>query len=188
MSVQTPRDDEDDRLVRLTLSGASEAFRDLVKKYEKGVYYFCLSQTKRPEEAEDAAQEVFLRAFVSLKTFSLDKRFKTWLYTIAANHLRSRSRKALFTADKLRRAFFSGAGRPAGDPEGAARRNIESVIIRDAVLELPEKLCSPVYLYYLEDFSVGEICQALGLGVEAVKSRLFRGRHILREKLEELNP
>lgn len=85
--IDREEDEEDVRLAHRVLRGDLAAFESLVRRHQKGVYYFCLASLKHPEEAEDAAQEVFLRAFRSLKTFSLDKRFKTWLYAIAVNHL-----------------------------------------------------------------------------------------------------
>jgi RNA polymerase sigma-70 factor (ECF subfamily) len=181
-------DDDDVRLVRLALTGSTEAFRSLIKKYQQPVYYFCLSYTKRAEEAEDAAQDVFLRAFISLKTYSLDKRFKTWLFAVAANVLRSRWRKTRYYVDKLKQVFRSVRERPEGDPEEDAHRNLKGGAVREAVSDLPGRLRSCVYFYYFEDFSIAEIARALDLGEETVKSRLFRARKILRKKLENLGP
>jgi RNA polymerase sigma-70 factor (ECF subfamily) len=183
-----PGDDEDIRLVRQTLNGKPEAFRALMRKYEKPVYYFCFSYTKKAEEAEDAAQDVFLRAFVSLKTFSLDKRFKIWIFAVAANVLRSRWKKAFFYREKLKRLFLTVRERPAGDIAEDAYRNLRGGAVRKAVSGLPESLRICVYFYYFEGFSVEEIAKALELGEEAVKSRLHRARRILRKKLEYLEP
>ncbi len=180
------KDEEDLRLVRLVLGGNAEAYGALVRRYEKSVYRFCLSYTKSPEEAEDAAQEVFLRAYVSLKTFSIDRSFKTWLFTIAANHLRSRWRRTKAYMEKLKRAFVSRIADAEDDPGQDAERNLAREGVRRAIDDLPENLRSSVYLYYLEGLSVDETGKALGLGEEAVKSRLFRARKLLRRMLEDL--
>jgi len=180
------KDEEDLRFVRLVLAGNAEAYGGLVRRYEKSIYRFCLSYTKSPEEAEDAAQEVFLRAYVSLKTFSIDRSFKTWLFTIAANHLRSRWRKTKAYMDKLRRAFTARVDELEDDPRDDAERSLAREDVRRAIEDLPENLRSSVYLYYLESLSVEEVGKALGLGEEAVKSRLFRARRLLRRMLENL--
>ncbi len=180
------QENEDDALVRLALTGNAAAFRRLVEKYEKGVFHFCLSRMRSPEEAEDAAQDVFLRAYVSLKTFGLDRSFKTWLFTIAANRLKSRGMKILRMAEKLQRFISEGGPKvstanPAEDLENDERARR----VRAAVGELPASLRDAVYLHYFEDMSVKEIAEVLGAGEEAVKSRLFRGRVLLRKKLED---
>jgi RNA polymerase sigma-70 factor (ECF subfamily) len=184
--VIDPREDEEDvRLVHRVLTGDTKAFEILVKRHQQSVYYFCLASLKNPEEAEDAAQEIFLRSYRSLTTFRLEKRFKTWLFSIAVNHLRTRWKKEKSLARRIRQIFSREDESRLDNPEMAALDLIEEERIRQAVRSLPENLRSVVVLYYFEGLSVGEIASALGIGEEGVKSRLFRGRKLLRIFLED---
>jgi len=183
--IDQKEDEEDVRLVHRVLTGDLTAFETLVKRHQKGVYYFCLAHLKHPEEAEDAAQEVFLRAYRSLKTFSLDKRFKTWLYAIAVNHLKTRwkkQKKGLL--DRIKEVFQAETEPEEKNPETLAMEDLEGERIREAVRGLPESLRTVVVLYYFEELSVSEVATTLGIGEEGVKSRLFRARKLLRQALE----
>lgn len=193
MSVDDIREDEEDvRLVHRALRGDLSAFEKVVRRHQKGIYYFCLSSLKDPEEAEEAAQEVFLRAYRSLHTFSLNKRFKTWLYAIAVNQVRSRWRRAKNVMEKLKRLFEGepkkeseeGELRDARDPETITLETLEAERVRKAVEQLPESLRDVVVLYYFEELSVAEVAETLQLGEEGVKTRLFRARKALRKMLE----
>jgi RNA polymerase sigma-70 factor (ECF subfamily) len=183
--IDREEDEEDVRLVHRVLTGDLAAFESLVRRHQKGVYYFCLASLKHPEEAEDAAQEVFLRAFRSLKTFSLDKRFKTWLYAIAVNHLKTRWKKQnKGLLDRIKEFFQETSDTEEKDPETVALASLEEERIREAVRELPEALRIAVMLYYFEGLPVSEIATVLGVGEEGVKTRLFRARKLLRKALE----
>lgn len=183
--IDRKEDEEDVRLVHRVLTGDLQAFETLVRRHQKGVYYFCLASLNHPEEAEDAAQEVFLRAYRSLKTFSLDKRFKTWLYAIAVNHLRSRWKKQnKGLVDRIKELFQGSPDTEEKDPETVAIEGLEGERIRKAVRGLPESLRTVVVLYYFEGLSVTEVALTLGIGEEGVKSRLFRARKLLRKALE----
>lgn len=169
------------------LRGDREAYRLIVEKYRPVVLRLSRSYMKDEEEAEDAAQEIFLRAFRSLNRFKLDKSFLNWLYTIALNHLKSRY-------GKIRRLSETRAPMPA-DPPSAGRTPEEEHLhretrrdIRRAVQALPSNLRDITVLYYLEELPVGAISEITGLGGENVKSRLHRARKKLREILEKTQP
>ncbi|MCX7786633.1 MAG: sigma-70 family RNA polymerase sigma factor [Spirochaetes bacterium] len=184
--IDREEDEEDVRLVHRVLTGDLQAYETLVRRHQRGVYFFCLASLNNREEAEDAAQEVFLRAYRSLKTFSLEKRFKTWLYAIAVNHLRSRWKKQNKGLIDRIKEYFDGTPEIVGkDPETVAMEDIEEERIREAVQRLPENLRIVVMLYYFEELSVSEVAATLGIGEEGVKSRLFRARKLLRQSLEE---
>lgn len=184
--IDREEDEEDVRLAHRVLTGDQAAFESLVRRHQKGVYYFCLASLKDPEEAEEAAQEVFLRAYRSLKTFRLDKRFKTWLYAIAVNHLKTRWKKRnKGLVDRIREFFQEGSDTEGKDPETVALASLEEERIREAVHELPATLRDAVVLYYFEGLSVSEIAVVLDTGEEGVKTRLFRARKLLRNALED---
>lgn len=185
--IDREEDEEDVRLAHRVLTGDLAAFESLVRRHQKGVYYFCLASVKDPEEAEEAAQEVFLRAYRSLNTFRLDKRFKTWLYAIAVNHLKTRWKKRnKGLVDRIKEFFHEGSDTEEKDPESVVMERLEEERVRDAVRDLPASLRDAVMLYYFEGLSVSEIAAVLDTGEEGVKTRLFRARKLLRKALEEV--
>jgi RNA polymerase sigma-70 factor (ECF subfamily) len=180
-------DEEDIRAVHRTLGGDAEAFRFLVLKYADRMLSFCRSRSASDEDAADAAQEAFTRAFRSLRTFRLGGSFAAWLFAIAANRTRTGWLKRASERDKVERAGYEAAVEREADPEEEALRRIEIERIRDEVRELPDDLRTAVELYYFAELSVVETAQTLNVGDEAIKSRLFRARKKLREALEERN-
>lgn len=180
-------DEEDIRAVHRTLSGDAEAFRFLVLKYADRMLSFCRSRSASDEDAADAAQEAFTRAFRSLRTFRLGGSFAAWLFAIAANRTRTGWLKRASERDKMERAGFEAAAVREEDPEEDALRRIETERVRGEVKELPDDLRTAVEFYYFAELSITETAQTLNVGEEAIKSRLFRARKRLREALEERN-
>ncbi len=182
-----PSDEEDIRAVHRTLSGDVEAFRFLVLKYADRMLSFCRSRTASEEDAADAAQETFTRAFRSLRTFRLGGSFAAWLFAIAANRTRTGWLKRASERHKVERAGYEAATVSPADPEEDALRRIETERVRGEVRLLPADLRSAVELYYFAELSVAETAQTLSVGDEAIKSRLFRARKVLRSALEGRN-
>jgi RNA polymerase sigma-70 factor (ECF subfamily) len=171
-------------IVSSVLQGNSGDFRKIVEKYQNTMYRLARSYLSNHEEAEDATQEVFLRAYKSLNRFNLEKRFLNWLYTIAINHLKSRYSRILRFQDKQER--FQQEPRPAQDtPETETEQSETKQEIRHMVGSLPNNLKETVILYYYEEMSVNQIAEVLEISRENVKSRLFRARKKIRENLEK---
>jgi RNA polymerase sigma factor (sigma-70 family) len=167
------------------LRGNKDAFRLIVDRYKGLIVRLSLSFLGNREEAEEAAQEIFLRAFRSLHHFSLDRKLLPWLYSIAVNHLRSaygrmRRREERTTAVEVELA----AGGEA-DPQHVVMEDFERGALRQAVDSLPPPLREVIVLYYYEEMRVEAIASVLNIGVENVKSRLFRGRQKLRTALQK---
>ena len=167
------------------LRGNTAAFRGIVKRYEGLVFRLSLSYLNDPEEAEEASQEIFIKAFRALRSFSLERRFLPWLYAICSNHLKSRW-------SRLRRRgetrFADGAverlpENASADPQEMLQAKDARQSVRSAVEELPAPVRDAVFLYYFEGMSVEQVSTALGVGTENVKSRLMRARKRLRERL-----
>jgi RNA polymerase sigma-70 factor (ECF subfamily) len=180
-------DEEDVRTIHRVLNGDAEAFRFIVLKYADRMLSFCRSRTAGEEDAADAAQEAFARAYKSLRTFRLGSSFAAWLFAIAANRMRTGWARRFSERMKADRAAAEEAVRGADDPEEDALHRIEGERVRSAVSSLPDDLRTAVELYYFAELSVSETAQSLGAGEEAIKSRLFRARKKLRETLEERN-
>lgn len=179
---------EDIVMAQRAASGDADAFRSLVERYSPAVVRFCRLRLGSPEDAEDAAQDVFLRAYRSLPGFRLGSSFSSWIFAIAANRVKSRY-SARESRERLRErcAIDAGVSMPAAEEDLSAEmtaiENIEAGRIRAAVGLLPVALRRVVELYYFGGLSVAETGEALGLGMEAVKARLFRARKRLAETL-----
>jgi RNA polymerase sigma-70 factor, ECF subfamily len=185
----------DSDLVGIVLSGDTNAFRLLVKRYSDGVYRFCLARLGDPEDAEDAVQDVFLRAFRSLATFDASRSFGSWLFGIAANRVRTRYVKRNSEVALLERITEEASGLESApdnvdNPEELLLEVLSLEEIRTAVALLRPSYRAVVEMYYFAGLSVSETAASLEVGTEAVKSRLFRARKelglILENRLQPL--
>lgn len=171
---------EDNELVARTLEGDVRSYEELVRRYERLVGRVLYPYARREVSVEDLVQETFLKAYDRLETFNPDYRFKTWLMAIANNlgvdTLRRRRETVEFNPDVHAAA--------AQGPEARAVDADRSRSVQDAILELPETYSVPLILRYTEEMSYAEIAEALGITTSAVKSRLFRARNMLGERLE----
>ena len=170
--------------IHRVLAGDSRAFRPIVERYADRVLAFCRSRRLNEDEAADLVQDVFLRAFRSLGSFRLGESFPSWLFAIAANRLRSRGAKRSGEEKKVEAVAVEEATRETPDALSEAEKAFEAEEVRKAVASLPADQRSVVELYYFAELSVAEVTEVLGIGEEAVKSRLFRARKKLRSLLE----
>jgi RNA polymerase sigma-70 factor (ECF subfamily) len=169
--------------VSRVLRGETEAYREIVRAYEPVVRRLAVKYLPREEDAQDAVQEIFLKAYRSLGSFRLDQRFLPWLYSVALNHLKTVYRRSRRIYDREGPQEFSAADERDG-PEQAALEKAAQEEVRRAVDRLPDSLRDVVVLYYLQGAQVEDVQEALGLGRENVKSRLFRARKRLRGLLD----
>ena len=184
MDLHTVEEAEILQAVSRVLQGDPSAFEVIVVRYQERVLRICGSILRSEEDAADAAQEVFYRAFRSLASFRLDKRFTPWIVSIALNTAKSFYRKRGKISERRSSVvpdeLPSRQSVEADGVRGYMRERIEAAVAR-----LPERLRGSVILYYLEEMSVGEVAEALGIGKENVKSRLHRARSLLRDFLEK---
>lgn len=171
----------DNELVERTRSGDVRSYEELVRRYERLVGRVIYPYAGRDAAVEDLVQETFLRAYDRLSTFNPEYRFKTWLLTIANNlgidTLRRRREVVEFNPD-LHAPLTRG---PDADADEAERARS----VRDAVMALPESYSVPLVLRYAEGLTYAEIAEVIGITIPALKSRLFRARNMLAERLEE---
>lgn len=175
-------DEEDILDIQRVLSGDRGAFAALLRKYERRLRGYCRSRLP-DSEVDDAVQDIFVKAFKSLGSFRLGASFPPWLFAIARNSIAGR--KLRFRREEEKAARLAAEGLEAGENDGLA--GLEAEYLLKAVAALPQAYREVVELYYLAELDSGETAEALGLGVEAVKTRLFRARKLLREFMENGN-
>ena len=179
-------EEDDGRLVLASLGGDRAAFGALVKRYQSPIYNFALHFFRSRETAEDVTQETFLRAFRFLHSYDLERRFLTWLYSIARNICidkhRERQRKEGISIEDLPPEHLRW-DKPEGDPLAMLEDREARSILRAAVDRLPEKYKTPLILCYMQGASYQEISDALGISLNNTKIRIFRAKKLLLEYL-----
>ncbi len=171
-----------------------EAFDEIVARYKDGIYNYIWRMISNREDAEDLTQEVFVRAFVAIKSFRRESKLRTWLYKIATNLCVDKYRRAGLGKQiviPLERGRHDAEGcKPfdlpdnTHDPQRVYERAALQAEVQKALSRLPEKLRAAIVLYDLEGMSYQEIAGALGCPVGTVKSRIFNARMRLRDLLK----
>lgn len=171
--------DEEATWIDQALKGNSQAFGSLVELYQRPVYNLCYRMLSNAEDAEDAAQETFFRAYKALKRYDRSRAFSTWLLSIAAHYCIDQIRRRRFQVVSVEDLPYQDI--PDAEPgvESSFSRKEEQKRIR-AVLEVLDPTDrAAVVMYYWYDFSYEEIADALSLTLSAVKSRLHRARRAM---------
>ena len=189
--ASAPADADDLEAIRAVLSGEEDAFCRLVDKYGDSIFNLAFRMTGNAADAEELAQDTFLRAYSSLKDFRVGSRFHPWLYTIALNlcrnHLRRRSLLKWVPLHAQR-----GEDRPveidlparSPDPEQTLRERESEERLQHALEALPPKYREVFLLRQSEELSYEEIAEMTGLPLGTVEVRLFRARKRLLSALE----
>jgi RNA polymerase sigma-70 factor (ECF subfamily) len=165
-------------------AGDQRAFTNLIERYERAVFNLCYRMLGNPTEAEDAAQESFLRAFRAIRRFDTERKFSTWVLSIASNYCIDQLRKKrLFTLSLDDMPFLDVSENGPG-PEGRLIHNEFEEEVREALAMLGETDRAAVIMRYWDELSYDEIAEALKLTNSAVKSRLHRARRALAEAWE----
>ena len=157
--------------------GDQHAFGQLVNAYQKPVFNLTYRMLGNAQEAEDAAQETFLRAYASLRQYNTDHKFSTWLFSIANHHCIDRLRKRRATLVSIDdNPVLENMEGDTPEPEDRALAGELSAEVQRLINQLEPDYRMPLILRYWEDYSYEEIAATLDLSVAAVKSRLFRAR------------
>jgi len=179
----------DEQLVESAVSGNSEAFGEIVTRWDRKIFALCFGMLGREDEARDAAQEAFISAFRNLEKFRGDAKVSSWLHRIAVNQCltvkrRTKTRSEDFLNDETdeeSRVFVAPARL---SPLRTTERNERSDLVRNAVLSLPEDLRQVIVMKEFEEMTFQEISDVLELPLSTVKSRLYKALKQLRRKLE----
>lgn len=179
--------------IKQVKKGDQAAFEDVVTFYQHKIYQHCYRMLGNAHEAEDIAQEAFIRAYINIDSYDLNRKFSTWLYRIATNLTIDRVRKR--KPDYYLDAEVKGAdglnmySQLESDnllPEEEVENLELKSYIHQEISELPPKYRSIIILRYLEEFSLQEISDILDIPLGTVKTRVHRGREALRKKLRHV--
>ncbi len=160
--------------------GDDEAFSRLVEAYQRPVLNICYRMLGDPAEAEDAAQETFIRAYTRLDSYDPARKFSSWLLAIASHYCIDRLRRQRFglvSWDDLPPWRWLPDSQP--QPEEIALRHEAQRHVQELLDRLPPDYRAAVVLRYWHDLSYEEIAEALGSTLPAIKSRLFRARQMM---------
>jgi RNA polymerase sigma-70 factor, ECF subfamily len=185
--------DTDEQLVERVFSGEMRAFELLVLRYQHRLLGLIGRLVRDPHEAEDIAQETFIKAYKALANFRGESAFYTWLYRIAINtannYLVSRGRRPPDTdvdVDDDEQVEAQIALADHDDPESYLRRDELKKAIDQAIAELPEDLRTAFSLREFSGLSYEEITEIMGCPVGTVRSRIFRAREAIDNKIRPL--
>jgi RNA polymerase sigma-70 factor (ECF subfamily) len=174
---------EDRELVRRAQAQDKEAFEELVRRHQHRVFAVAGGILRRREDAEDIAQQVFVKAYFSLKRFDQRAAFSTWLYKITVNEcwdlLRKRKVRPLVyesdLSEEQARQFGATDERTSGEPD-ISEKLVARERVQNLMAGLDERDRAMLILKEVEGFAVEEIAEILGLNANTVKVRLFRAR------------
>ncbi|MBN2552745.1 MAG: sigma-70 family RNA polymerase sigma factor [Spirochaetales bacterium] len=171
----------DNELVKRIIAGEYEAYREIVARHQTRIFYMGLKFFHNRHDAEDYAQEVFLKTFVKLRSFKAEVPFASWLNKIAYN-------MAVNQYHKRRRARVEVAmqGEPRDDslsPETRILRNELCEKVHRVLKKIPDVYKPVINLHFFEGLSYPEISRALSIPVNTIKSYVFRAKQLLRTRL-----
>ncbi len=174
--------DDDFSLVKRFIEGDNTVFRVLVQRHKEKVRNIIYLTIGNSSLVDDISQDVFITVYKNLKKFRFESQFSTWLYRITVNKCKDHLRKI-----SVRKIFV-----PINDAEEKTENKINteskdvSVIVQNAIQQLPAKLRVPLVLKDIEGFSYQEIADTVQCEVGTVKSRIFRAREALKKVLEPM--
>lgn len=179
----------DEQLVEAAVNENSEAFGEIVKRWERKIFALCFGMLTREDEARDAAQETFIAAYRNLKNFRGEARVSSWLHRIAVNQCLTTKRRT-----KTRSEDFLDDETAAEDkvfvaplhllPSKTTEQNERLKLVRQAVGSLPVDLRQVIVMKEFEEMTFQEISDVLQLPLSTVKSRVYTALKQLRMRLE----
>jgi RNA polymerase sigma-70 factor (ECF subfamily) len=183
---------EDDVLVKKAIGGDEKAYKKLVDKYERALYFHILKMIKDRDQVEDLVQEAFVKAFDNLNTYNTNYAFSTWLYRIATNntidYLRKKKLNTL-SIDKPMKTKDGEMEMQLPDESASTDRDIikkqRKKIVQNAIADLPEKYRKVIELRHMEEKSYKEISDILEKPLGTVKAHIFRARELLYKALKD---
>jgi RNA polymerase sigma-70 factor (ECF subfamily) len=176
----------DFELIEQTLAGNQSAYADLVKRHQRFVFTLAMRFAKGREDAEEIAQDCFIKAYRSLASFQGSSKFSTWLYSIVYTTAMTSLRKKRVDTDSIddENTYIRVANQSSGYDVNSAENKSRSYYLNQAIEQLLPDDAAIITLFYKGEQSLEEIGNAMGMEANTVKVKLFRARQRLKEKLE----
>lgn len=179
--------------IKQVKKGDQSAYEDVVNHFQHRIYHHCYRMIGNAHEAEELAQEAFIRAYVNIHSFDHNRKFSTWLYRIATNVTIDRLRKRkpdLYLDAEIPQTDGLNMYAQLPNEDRLPDEEVEGLELKQYIYQEIENL-SPIYrsiinLRYLEEFSLKEISEILDIPLGTVKTRIHRGREMLRKKLRNV--
>ena len=180
--------EDEQRIIERVRSGDTDAFEELVKAYERSVYTIAYKMLKNSEDAQDAAQEAFIKAYTKLDTYRGESKFSAWLYRLTSNccvDALRRRRENLSLTSETKDGEITELDIPdlRQNPEKALEKKELREAIRENLEKLPLDYKQALILRELGDLSYVEIAEELSVDIGTVKSRIFQARKKLHKLL-----
>ena len=183
----------DEEVVLYIIKGETQLFSVIIDRYQAKVFSTALHYTHDHEDARDLTQEIFIKLYNNLQNYKGKASFSTWLYRIAVNRCIDWTRKkklqtisAIYDGSEEEIDIYETIADRGWGPEEALIKQENMDFIRKVVDDLPEIYKTVIILYYFEDFSPQEISDITGVPRRTIETRLYRGKNLLKLRLEEL--
>jgi RNA polymerase sigma-70 factor (ECF subfamily) len=175
----------DRELVKQAQNGDAAAFGELVRRYQASIFNVCYRMTGERREAEDMAQEAFIRAYQRLSLFDLERPFGPWMRRVAVNVCLNTLQKQVvgLALDDEVDIFRRDHSTRINEPEKVSEQMETAQALRSALGELPLHYRAVIELRHFQELSYAEFAEQLRIPLSDVKSHLFRARRLLAEKL-----
>ncbi|MFD0794644.1 RNA polymerase sigma factor [Mucilaginibacter litoreus] len=176
----------DIELIEQTLGGNQSAYADLVRRHQRFVFTLAMRFAKSREDAEEIAQDCFVKAYRSLSSFQQQSKFSTWLYTIVYTTAMTFLRKKRVNTSSIDddETYIQIENKPGGFDEHNVENKSRSFYLNQAIEQLLPDDATIITMFYKGEQSLEEIAGVLGIEANTVKVKLFRARQRLKEKLE----
>jgi RNA polymerase sigma-70 factor (ECF subfamily) len=183
----------DEEVVLYIIKGETQLFSVIIDRYQAKVFSTALHYTHDHEDARDLTQEIFIKLYNNLQNYKGKASFSTWLYRIAVNRCIDWTRKkklqtvsAIYDGSEEEIDIYETIADSSWEPEETLIKQENMNFMRKVVDDLPEIYKTVIILYYFEDFSPQEISNITGVPRRTIETRLYRGKNLLKLRLEEL--
>jgi RNA polymerase sigma factor (sigma-70 family) len=176
----------DIELIHQTLEGNQQAYADLIKRHQRFVFTLAMRFARSREDAEEIAQDCFVKAYRSLASFQGQSKFSTWLYSIVYTTAMTFLRKKRIDTDSIddENTYIQIENQSSAYDINNAENKSRSFYLNQAIEQLLPDDAAVITMFYKGEQSLEEIGQAMGMETNTVKVKLFRARQRLKEKLE----
>ncbi|MEM8525649.1 MAG: sigma-70 family RNA polymerase sigma factor [Bacteroidota bacterium] len=176
----------DQIIIQEVLRDNPQAYETLVRRYQDYVFTVVLRILKKREVAEEVAQDVFVKAYRTLRSFKGNSKFSTWLYTIAYRSAIDEVRKKKYPIDAIdaENNALQIADTYDQNPIAKTQQGNLKTVLQEQIQQLKTEDAAVVTLHYLQEKSVKEVAEITGLSLSNVKIKLYRSREILKKKLQ----